>query len=177
MGSSIAFRCKKCGGPTSDFIADQGRPTQSWRFIVGAGKMYSPESVFHGYPDEAPMLDSLVKSRRVIAEAHARLGAGFLPEDDFGHMVYLCPRCMDFTQRFYFRLIRDKEEYEPDFRCSICKKGLIPVEVVDVMEKAPDAGMKVVRYLHPETEIAWRCPVCLSAELENDGSCAPRCWD
>lgn len=82
MGSSLAFRCRDCGSLDLTTIARLDRTPQSWGFVVGAGMAYSPERVFHGFPDEAPMLDSLVRSGKVKAEAHSRLHAGFVPEDD-----------------------------------------------------------------------------------------------
>ena len=116
MGSCIMINCGQCGYEKS--------------FILGIGFAYSPYSVFYDRPDEPgieerkPLLASLVKSSKTRKEALDLIAAGGLP-GEYGHEVYGCPHCRHLCERFYFRIETKEKFFEPEYKCSKCKRTLL----------------------------------------------------
>ena len=166
MGQGVSVKCSKC---------EYGS-----EYIQGVGMMYSPDAVFFGrcddptqnwsvaFPDgycedDKPILDSLVKSKRIKEAAFELLSKGGKP-GDYGHELYCCPKCHRLLNRFYFEVITPTEKYEPAYRCSRCKTALV---VIDPEEK--EGGCKL--YDRKGNEVEWQRPECKDGQLELGGIC------
>jgi len=104
----------------------------------GVGMMYSPNAVFYGRCDDPnhnwsiglpdgycedgkPLLINLIKSKKTKDKAFELLANGAVPDDDdYGHELFLCPKCLRLSNRFYFKLLSEKGDFEPDYSCSHC---------------------------------------------------------
>ena len=158
MGQGYSLKCSSCDYSIS--------------VTEGVGMMYSPHAVFYGrcddptqnwsiaFPDgycedDKPLLLSLVKSKRIKDKAFELLANGAAPVDfDYGHELYVCPKCMRLANRFHFKLESPSEQYEPNYRCSNCKALLHRVEV----KFAKDGNGKVV--YKNKRAANWKCPEC-----------------
>ena len=128
-------------------------------FYEGIGMMYSPNRVFYAEDGEAPLLASLVKGKRIKEKAFLLLTEGAEPEE-YGHELYGCKKCHRLADRFHFRLSFPAGQYEPDYRCSRCKKELVPVRG----NEPDDQGF--LPYLEDVfRESGWSCPKCNDAKL------------
>lgn len=126
--------------------------------------------VFQADPNGKPRLSSLVKSRTIKAKVKAKLQEGYVPQYDYGHEVYFCQHCMDFHEKFYFRLTKGESIYEPRYFCPTYRHALIHVTCIGEGNdfKILDQNGKPV---------AWKCRVCGSEELIKDDSGSTLCWD
>ena len=168
MGKGYVLKCSSCDNSIS--------------VIEGVGMMYSPHAVFYGrcddptqnwsiaFPDgyceeDKPLLLSLVKSKRIKDKAFDMLADGATPTDfEYGHELYVCPKCMRLANRFYFKLESPSEQYEPDYRCSTCKTLLRRIEV-----KFDNDDSAKVEYKNHRA-VDWKCPECGGARLISDGN-------
>ena len=99
--------------------------------------MYSPNAVFYGkcdnpennwsiaFPDGycedgKPLLDELVRSKKIRDKAFQLLNDGYKPEE-YDHEIYYCSKCEVLSNRFYFLLESDNDDYEPEYKCSKCQ--------------------------------------------------------
>jgi len=123
MGYGYGIKCAKC---------DYGISV-----IEGIGFSYSPNAVFYGRCDDPtqnwsialpdgyceeskPLLLKLVESEGIKEKAFGLLSKGAAP-DGYGHALYICPKCNQLKNLFYFKLVSATEQYEPDYHCSKCK--------------------------------------------------------
>ena len=161
MGQGYSIKCADCG---------YGLTVQE-----GVGMMYSPDAVFYGrcddpsqnwsiaFPDgycenDKPLLLELVKSKKIKEKAFKLLANGATP-GKYGHELYFCPKCMRFSNRFYFKLKSPDETYEPDYRCSHCRATLLRVRI-----KFGKDGSAVI--VGNRRKIKWRCPECKGENLD-----------
>jgi len=104
MGYGIKIECASC-----DYEGT---------FMLGVGMMYSSlENVISQVsPHRREVVLDILKNHNV---------AGTRCE----HKLYICPRCDTLGERFeYFIFYDDGQVYEPYFRCSECRRKLVPVE-------------------------------------------------
>jgi predicted RNA-binding Zn-ribbon protein involved in translation (DUF1610 family) len=154
--------------------------------MEGIGMMYAPNAVFYGRCDDPtqnwsiafqdgyceedkPLLLSLVKSKKIKDKAFDLLSSGAIPDDDYGHELYVCPKCMRLANRFYFKLLSSAGDYEPDYHCAKCKTVLRRVEVKDTS----DEELQLIYKNH--RKIDWKCPDCGNDRIIHDGYMA--LWD
>jgi len=174
MGDRYEIRCSSCG--------------YGLEVTEGVGWLYSPKTVFYGhcndppqnwsvaFPDgycefDKPLLFSLVKNKSIRNKAFDLLANGAKPKY-YGHELYMCPECMRFSNRFYFRLRSPDGNYEPDYKCGRCK-----TELKRVMIESDDVRTKVV-YTKYKREVNWKCPKCGGKEIEsNHGGISMTLWD
>lgn len=158
MGEGYSFKCSSCG--------------YGIEVIEGIGMMYSPHAVFYGRGENGePLLSSLVKSEIIKKKAFDLLAAGAQPDDNYGHELYMCPKCMRFSNRFYFKLRSATEDYEPDYKCSSCKTSL-----KRVMRGYDGNGCLMIEYRN-HRKADWKCPKCNGKELEEDQDYIITLWD
>ena len=171
MGDGYDLKCKAC---------DYGISV-----IEGIGMLYSPDSVFYGrwkdeghdwrkgIPDgcgkwERPLLFSLIEDKKIRNKAFGLLANGAVPkmpgsDGSYGHRLYVCPECCRLANRFYFKLVSEEEEYEPDYRCSECDVPLCRVKT----EYSKGIGTELVR--PDRSKVKWKCPECGGGELGSGG--------
>ena len=166
MGQAYSIKCSSC---------DYGLSVTK-----GVGMMYSPNAVFHGrcddpsqnwslaFPDgycedDKPLLLSLVKSEKIKDKAFTLLATGAVPDFGYGHELYTCPKCMQLENRFYFKLISPSENYEPDYKCSICRASLYRV----VVKLNRNGRIKLTR--RDRQKVDWKCPDCGGNQLISNG--------
>jgi hypothetical protein len=151
------------------------------KFYEGIGMMYSPHAVFYGRCDDPtqnwsialpdgyckndkPLLLSLVKSKRVRDKAFELLAKGAKPSG-YGHYMYHCSKCMQFTEKFDFKLVSETETFKPEHRCSKCNTPLCHVRP-EVFEDHCSEGNVGFRFLHKNgSEAKWKCPECGGGRL------------
>ena len=173
MGKGYGLKCSTCDYSIS--------------VTEGIGMMYSPHAVFYGrcddptqnwsaaFPDgycekDKPLLLSLVKSKRIKDKAFELLASGATPADyEYGHELYICPKCLRLSNRFHFKLVSPTEQFEPDYKCSMCKSSLRRVEV-----KFDKNGNGTIFY-RTRRKADWKCPDCGGDRLEHSGDCIM--WD
>jgi len=112
-----------------------------------------------------PLLSSLVNCKRIKNKAFKMLADGAVPlENEYGHELYVCTKCMRLSNRFHFNLESSSEKYEPDYRCTACKTLLSRVDVCfDSNDNA--------RFIYKNQQvILWKCPKCGGDSLVHDGS-------
>lgn len=78
-----------------------------------------------------------------------------------GDEVYLCLNCMDFDGRFYFKLEKGSDVYEPRYLCSTCRKKLVKVTFIE-----KKGHYKIVS--RDMKNVEWKCRVCGSNKLVKD---------
>jgi len=162
MGRQYEIKCDGCGYSIS--------------VTEGVGMMYAPHAVFYGccnnptqnwsialpdgYCEEGePLLLSFVKSKKIKEKAFSLLSNGAHPDDEYGHELYACPKCMRLANRFYFKISSPVEEYEPDYKCSKCKTSLQRAEV----KIGKDKRVKLIN--RGSKRIDWKCPDCGGNQL------------
>lgn len=159
MGQRYGIKCSKC---------DYKRLIN-----LGIGMMYSPKHVFYkGYYKESdkPLLESLVKSKKIIEYDFTLMENGGEPSDDYGHSIYLCTKCGELYSRFHFSIENSDEKYEPKYCCSKCKRVLTRVQFKE------NKGILKLMTINNES-IAWECPKCGNDKLEFDFSLGVMMWD
>jgi len=159
MGQVISLYCAKC--------------EYSKSFHLGIGMMYSPSTVFDGsyIDDEKPLLDSLVKSKKIKEQAFSLLNEQFAtPTDDYGHEIYYCPHCNELYERFYFCILYDGGSYEPEYKCTKCKHLLHRAKVT--MEDG-----EIQLFYTNNKIIDWQCPQCGNSKLNQGRTIGVLMWD
>ena len=171
MGSGYDIKCSSC-----DY---------SFSVWEGIGMMYSPHAVFYGRCDDPtqnwsiafpdgfcengePLLFSLVEDDEIREKASLLLNNGAEP-GGYGHKVYICPKCMQLENRFYFKLHLQSEDYEPDYKCLHCNTSLRCVE----LKQHKDGQIEIVDENH--RKVNWLCPKCGNDRLIFGELCM--CWD
>ena len=156
MGQGYDLKCSTCEYRVS--VAE------------GIGMMYSPNAVFYGRCDDRsqkwsialpdgycedgkPLLLDLVKSKKIKDKAFELLANGAVP-DEYGHELYLCPKCLRLSNRFYFKLLSEKEDFEPDYQCSHCKTLLRRVKI----NTRKDGTANIVDKNGRKHD--WKCLIC-----------------
>jgi hypothetical protein len=153
MGVSLSFYCKKC----LEQANLDSNPIIQWSFFLGVGMMYSRTNVFEGN-DGKPLLFDLIQSTSVKKNAEEFLRKGYKSCDEYGYEIYFCLNCNNFIKGFYFKLIKDKDFYEPDYSCSKCEKSLIRVKFEE------KDGKLFINAINGNT-IHWKCSSCGGDEL------------
>jgi DNA-directed RNA polymerase subunit RPC12/RpoP len=165
MGKGYGLKCGSC-----DYCIS---------VTEGVGMAYSPHAVFYGHCDDPtqnwsvalpdgrcemdkPLLLSLVKSKRIKDKAFGLLASGATP-DEYGHGLFVCPKCMRLANRFYFKLASPAEQFEPDYRCSKCKSLLRRIEI----EFGEEGNGEIMDKNHEK--IDWKCPECGGDSLVHSG--------
>ena len=166
MGQGYGIKCSAC---------DYGLTVTE-----GVGMMYSPNAVFYGrsndqsqnwsiaFPDgyckdDRPLLLSLVKSKRIKERAFELLANGATPDDEYGHELFVCPKCMRLANRFYFKLLSLTGNFEPEYHCTKCKTSLWRVELTSEAECQPEIIYK------SQSKVDWKCPDCGNERIVYDG--------
>ena len=148
MGDGIVINCGQC---------EYEKP-----FMLGIGFEYDPRSVFYGRASESgegerkPLLVCLVKSSKIRKEALDLIAAGGLP-GEYGREVYGCPYCRHLCERFYFRVKTGEKFFEPEYKCSKCKRTLLRLNFDSY-----------------ERRLQWPCPSCGRKKLS---VCLNILWD
>lgn len=157
MGESISLKCAKCGYVKS--------------FQLGIGMMYSPSGVFESSHGSKPLLESLVRSRKIKERTFSLLNEpSASPADDYGHEIYYCPHCHELHERFYFRIDYNGGCFEPEYQCTKCRHSLHRA-------KAQTEGGEIrLRYANNKS-IDWQCPRCGHGRLEHDIGAFFATWD
>jgi len=162
MGEAYSIKCSSC---------DYGL----W-VTEGIGMMYSPNAVFYGrcddpsqnwsiaFPDgycknDKPLLLSLVKSKTIKEKAFELLTNGAHPDNDYGHELFVCPKCMRLSNRFHFKLISPSENFEPDYKCSKCRVSLNRV----IAKQGKNGCYKLTQ--RNKQRVDWKCPDCGGDQL------------
>ena len=167
MGKGYDLKCKACDYEIS--------------VTEGIGMLYSPDSVFYGHrkdkghdwkkgvPDgcgewDRPLLFSIIEDRKIRNKAFGLLANGAVPKTSgsgsmYGHELYVCPECCRLANRFYFKLVSEEGEFEPDYRCSECDVSLCRVKA----EHSDGGGIVLVR--RDRSKVKWKCPECGGGEL------------
>jgi len=157
MGTGYGIKCADCN--------------YSIRYLEGVGMFYDDVSVFYNNSqNDKPWIHSLIKNKRIKDKAVNLLSNGALPDNEYGHELYACPKCNRLTNRFYFKLVSSKEEYEPDYRCYKCKTKLLKVELQT--NKKRDFAKIVFKN---NSDKKWNCPKCGCEKLVYD-NCVTN-WD
>ena len=165
MGQGYNLKCSTC----------------DYRISVteGIGMAYSSNAVFYGRCDDPtqnwsiafpdgyceggkPLLSKLVKSKKIRNKAFELLASAAVP-DEYGHELYICSKCLLLSNRFYFRLLHENGDYEPDYKCPHCKTSLRRVAI----KTKTDGTVDIVYTNHRKAE--WKCPDCGGNKLELDG--------
>jgi len=166
MGKGYGIKCAAC---------DYGLSVTE-----GVGMMYSPNAVFRGRcndpsqnwsiasPDgycehDKPLLLSLVKNMKIKENALTLLAGGACPDNDYGHELYTCPKCMRLSNWFYFKLISTTGDFEPDYKCSECDTSLTRVEA----KRGNDGRITLTCRNHQN--VNWKCPDCGGGQLVSTG--------
>jgi hypothetical protein len=156
MGETISFSCKN--REDQDYLKPSMKH-KLWNIEIGIGMLYSPEMVFVKGFDGPPLIDTLLRSKKMRQDVHDLLNQGYTSDDKYEHSVYFCSRCMTFYGRFYFKLIKGSDFYEPPHRCSSCRHPIIPVSIIEeggILRIVDNTGC----------ELEWQCPECDSYELK-----------
>jgi len=170
MGTGSCIRCSSCG--------------YGIHVREGVGMMYSPSAVFYGRCDDPtqnwsgafpaglcedgkPLLLGLVKSERIKKAAFNLLSEGARP-GEYGHELYVCPKCMRFENLFYFELVCSSGNYEPDYKCTKCRTIMKPVAI-------RDSAVQTEIMYRDQRKVEWKCPKCGGEEISWMTDCI--CWD
>ena len=160
MGQEFNIKCTACDYSVS--------------VQLGIGMMYSPHAVFYGFcndntqnwsvafPDGLcelgkPLLNDLIKNKRIKEKAFSLLKNRAIADDNYGHELYICSKCQRLYNRFYFHLIDKEGEYEPEYKCSYCRVLLKKVELKE------DKG--ILKVFYNNNYAVWKCPKCGNDEL------------
>ena len=157
MGYGYVIKCSKCDydfevmegvgfahSPNAVFYGRRGDPKQKWSVAFPDGY----------YEEGKPLLLSLVNSEKIKEKTLELLNKGASPEEYYGYEPYVCPNCMRFENRFYFKLTTRKEDYEPEYNCTECKEILKRAD----MKINDNAQVEIVDT--DGRKIDWKCPVC-----------------
>ena len=108
MGGSFGICCKTCSYEKT--------------FTTGIGMKYSKMNLESVDSDLLPSLfhpkKMVTHIRKLIQEDDAEIA------DDYGHEIYRCSACNEFSNRFYIHLDFAGGDFEPTYKCSKCKKKL-----------------------------------------------------
>jgi rubrerythrin len=102
---------------------------------------------------------SLVRGKRIKDAAFVLLSKGAVPDDEYGHELYICPKCNRLANRFYFKLTFGMESYEPDYHCSKCK-----TQLRRAMLKHKNNDLIEIIYKN-NRNAEWKCPECGCGKL------------
>jgi len=121
----------------------------SFSITEGIGIAYSPENIIYGYKyeigpnwkselldstyeHEKPLLLLFVKEREIrekvfsiVAEEESPAAKGLIGGVlEYGHELYICPKCKMLDNRFFFTIKASSNNYIPDYKCSRCTASL-----------------------------------------------------
>lgn len=113
------------GTPGDDFC-----PTKE-KLVTRLGKAVKATVKSTEESDEQgePLIFYLVHDKRIETEVRSLLKSGATPLGrnylDYGHELYVCPKCNMLSERFAFQLKTGwGKTYEPDYRCERCGERL-----------------------------------------------------
>lgn len=156
MGERISIKCSKC--------------EYSKTLDIGIGMIYSPMGVFAGYPPEDAMIYHLIRSSKMKETVRELLNDDGVPEEDYGHSIYCCPKCNEIYSRFHFKIKYKGKIFEPPYLCSKCKRTLVRAKIENDQDK-------IILEDFEGKRIHWRCPKCSNGELEYDKESIFILWD
>ncbi len=130
---------------------------------IGIGMMYSPERI-NSVNDEDPFLLQLVRSKKIFNKAKELINKqhGEIKWCHYGETLYMCIKCNEFYQRFYFELYSEVGKYEPEYKCWRCKGSLevLHIEEPCMSPESDHEGAAISKY---------PCPKCGKYTLTNSG--------
>lgn len=138
MGSTYEISCRKC-----DY--------RKW-FSVGIGMMYSPENLIN-FRSQFGLLPSLIRSKKTVDIIKGLLREkNAIIADNYGHAIYCCPKCGEFYERFFMHLDYVGGTFEPEYKCTKCKKKLKQVN--------DDLSLEEVLNGKESYLMHYKCPKC-----------------
>ena len=97
--------------------------------------MYDPHNLTD-FDSQFALLPYLIRSKKTVVHIKQLLNEKNAElVDDYGHKIYLCPKCGVLCERFYLRLEYDGGSYEVAYRCTKCKAVLIKLDADEKTEK------------------------------------------
>jgi hypothetical protein len=107
---------------------------------------------------DEPLLTDLVRSQKIKNKAFSLLEAGAIPSDDYGHELYICPKCRQLFNRFFFQIRTVDGKYRPKYKCYHCRTLLKRVEL--------EENNKTLTVVFKNNKKAlWICPQCGNTKL------------
>ena len=152
MGHTIELSCTTC-----NYSSD---------ITLGSGMMHHFDNVYYGFLDKPPLLAKLVDNQKITEKALSLIVTGAIPPSDYNHGFepYVCPKCCYLESRFYFRLQKDNECYEPDYICNKCDTLLKSITFAngyrDFEFGNDDFDSSQLSYDDNGERIIFRCPDC-----------------
>lgn len=109
--------------------------------------------------ERKPLLFEIVRSKVILKKTVEMLQMG-ASVGEYGHALYDCPKCHHLSDRFYYELRLGDEVYEPDHKCSHCRRLLKRAEL-DIDDN------DVARTVYVDgSDADWHCPQCGGDALE-----------
>ncbi len=121
------------------------------------------------FNNSKPMLETLVRSKRIKENALKLIDSGGIPSENYKHNVYCCTNCNEIYSRFYFCIIYEGKVYEPEYHCSKCKRILNKVRIISEKDN--------LKIFDEHKEYSWKCPICGCNKLEIDNDSGILMWD
>ncbi|MBY7026288.1 hypothetical protein HYI08_13885 [Clostridium botulinum] len=157
MGRRYTIKCSNCN--------------YNKRLTLGIGMLYSTKNVFYknDFNNSKPMLETLVRSKRIKENALKLIDSGGIPNENYKHNVYCCTNCNEIYSRFYFCIVSEGKVYEPEYHCSKCKRILNKVRIISEKDN--------LKIFDEHKEYSWKCPICGCNKLEIDNDSGILMWD
>ncbi|NFH70750.1 hypothetical protein FDC35_16060 [Clostridium botulinum] len=157
MGRRYTIKCSNCN--------------YNKRLALGIGMLYSTKNVFYknDFNNSKPMLETLVRSKRIKENALKLIDSGGIPSENYEHNVYCCTNCNEIYSRFNFCIIYEGKVYEPEYHCSKCKRILNKVGIISEKDN--------LKIFDEHKEYSWKCPICGCNKLEIDNDSGILMWD
>jgi hypothetical protein len=118
MGIGYGLQCNKC-----NYHKD---------ILLGIGMLYMPEGLFAKQNGGNSLFEDLVKSPKIRNHTYYLMNEkqGHFA-DNYGRELYYCERCNSIHNNFYYKIIHQDGEYEPEYKCSKCKHSLQILKIDD----------------------------------------------
>ncbi len=77
------------------------------------------------YNGGKPLLNYLVRSKKILNKTFELLNSGYDLEPDFSYSMYYCKKCQKLYIRFHYILSNQEQQtWEPPYSCHVCKHHL-----------------------------------------------------
>lgn len=139
MGIGFDLECDNCG--------------HKIEYLIGNGMLYAPYVLFEGYGDTKPLVESLVRSRKIKDHAYYLLKEKQGELGEYRHELYQCDQCKSVVNRFHFEIKHNEGIYEPVYYCSKCRK---PLQRLKYIEDKQGPGAATL----DGTRVDLKCPKC-----------------
>ncbi|WP_252254115.1 hypothetical protein [Clostridium sp. ZBS12] len=155
MGRKYTIKCSNC----------------NYNKCLTLGMLYFTKNIFYksDFNNCKPMLEILVRSKRIKENALKLIDSGGIPSENYKHNVYCCTNCNEIYSRFYFCIISEGKVYEPEYHCSKCKRILNKVRIISEKDN--------LKIFDEHKEYSWKCPICGCNKLEIDNNSGILMWD